>query len=311
MLSLPVLKFSPLRDEKVKLLNIKIFLVVASLAAFTALGLAPSAAPSYKVIQVQNGGTITGTVTLVGTIPPPPLFPVKLYPFSYYCKKIADENGNVHIEEFNVGPDGGLQDAVIEVEGVHSGKPFPEMKSEFIATDCMFHPADVSTKEMYRMDAHGHMRHIHPLVSVIRNDSPFTVINKDPIFHNGQVFEKENGHIMLNFPLPVSDKPRGGILHFERGMKLAEMVCGMHEFMQSWALLVDNPYFAKTKMGGKFIIDQLPPGTYKVFAWHPHMEPIVKEITVPPNGTVSLNFVMDASQVKRRTFETRAGVRSF
>jgi hypothetical protein len=265
----------------------------------------------YEQIEVKNGGSITGKVILTGKIPPPPIFPTYLYPFGTYCKKIADEAGNIYVEEFNVGPHRELQDAIVAVQGVKRGKDFHEIKAEFLATDCMFHPADVATHEMYEVDEQGQARHIHPLVNVIQNHQPITVVNKDPIPHNGQVFQKERGNIMINFPLPVEPKPRGGVLHFTPGKKIAQMVCGMHEFMQTWSLVVDNPYYAKTRKDGKFIINQLPPGTYRVLVWHPRLKPIVKKVTVPPNGSVPLDFELDAGQVKRRVYETLEGSRTF
>jgi len=169
----------------------------------------------------------------------------------------------------------------------------------------MFHPADVPDSELFRVNPEKHLRHAHPLVEVLENNRRLTVINKDPIIHNGQVFQSEKGNIILNFPLPVSDVPRGGILHFGHGKRISEMICGMHEFMQSWGFVVDNPYYAKTKSDGNFVIDQLPPGTYKVTAWHPHLKPIEREVTVAANGAVSVNFEFDATQVIRPHYETQ------
>ena len=46
------------------------------------------------------------------------------------------------------------------------------------------------------------------------------------------------------------------------------MICGMHEFMQTWGYRIQNPYFFKTKIDGNFKIDTIPPGDYVVKAWH-------------------------------------------
>ena len=275
------------------------------------LTMVPLSSLAYEEASVMSGGSIVGKATLTGEIPPPPVYPTYLFPFGSYCEKIADENGNITIEEFYVGPGRSLQDAIIAVQEVKKGKPFEEIKEEFVATDCMFHPANVPPEEMVEMDSMGQVRHVHPLVSVIRNHQRISVVNHDPIFHNVQVFQKERGNIMLNFPLPVSTKARGGVLHFDRGKKIAQMVCGMHEFMQTWSWVVDNPYYAKTKKDGKFSIDQLPPGTYKVLGWHPRLKPIIKEVTVPANGTVEIDFQFDVSRFKRRTYETIKGSRTF
>ena len=83
------------------------------------------------------------------------------------------------------------------------------------------------------------------------------------------------------------------------------MICGMHEFMQTWGYRVDNPYYAKTKKDGAFTIDQLPPGTYKVIAWHPSLRPIERTVTISENGVVSLDFEFDAREVKRPHYESQ------
>jgi hypothetical protein len=262
------------------------------------------AAFGYEEITVTNGGSITGKVTLKGPVPEPRYFPLVLFPFGPYCKKISDGQGNVLLSEFIAGPDGGLQDAIVVVQQVKKGKAFEKIKAEFVSEDCMFHPADVPDDEKFTVQD-GKLRHAHPTVGVITNHQPISVVNRDPIIHNGQVFQSERGNIILNFPLPVSTEPRGGVIHLDPGKRIIQMICGMHEFMQTWGYLVDNPYYAKTKKDGAFTIDRLPPGTYKVIAWHPHLKPIEKMVTVSENGAVNLHFEFDADEVKRPHYESQ------
>jgi hypothetical protein len=259
----------------------------------------------YDETKITNGGTITGKVTLNGPIPPPRVFPLVLYPFGPFCKKISDGQGHILLEEFIVGPEGGMQDAIVAVQRVKNGKPFPPIKSELFSVDCMFHPADVPDDEQFRVDEKGKLRHAHPLVGVLQNPQHISVVNRDPILHNGQVFQSEKGNIILNFPLPISDEPRGGMIQLEPGKRITQMICGMHEFMQTWGFVVDNPYYAKTRRDGTFVIDQLPPGTYKVVAWHPHLKMIEREITVSASEAVALNFEFDSSEVKRPHYESQ------
>jgi hypothetical protein len=283
------------------------FRLVALMAGVIFLGMAGlseiSAASNYEEITVNNGGSITGKVTLKGPIPEPRVFPVVQYPFGVFCKKISDGHGMIRLEEFIVSPEGGMQDTIVAVQQVRKGKPFPHVKAELVTVDCMFHPADVPVNEQFTVNEAGKLRHAHPLVEVMENHQPISVVNKDPIIHNGQVFQNEKGNIILNFPLPVSSEPRGGVLNFQRGKRIAQMICGMHEFMQSWGFVVDNPYYAKTKRDGGFTIDRLPPGTYNVVAWHPHLKPVEQEVTVPENGSVAINFEFDSSRVVRPEYE--------
>jgi len=260
-------------------------------------------ASDYEEVAVTDGGTITGKVTLKGPVPAPRVFPVVLYPFGEFCKKVSDGQGNIRLEEFNVSPDGGMQDTIVVVEQVQRGKPFAHVKNELVAVNCMFHPADVADSEQFIVTEDKKIRHAHPLVMVLENHRPISVVNKDPIVHNGQIFQSEKGNIILNFPLPVSNEPRGGLLNFEPGKKISQMICGMHEFMQSWGYVVDNPYYARTKRDGLFAIDQLPPGTYRVLAWHPHFKPIEQDVTVPVNGSVAINFEFDSANIQRPIYE--------
>ncbi|HET6370052.1 MAG TPA: carboxypeptidase-like regulatory domain-containing protein [Nitrospiria bacterium] len=258
----------------------------------------------YKSEKVIDGGSISGKVTLRGPIPPPRAFPIVLYAFGEFCKKISDGSGHVLLREFNVDSDGGFQDVIVAVQGVKKGKPFSYIKNEYIAVNCMFHPYDVPENEQFEMH-HGKLSHVHPLVTVMRNHRVISVVNRDPVLHNGQIYQPERGNRVLNFSIPISQDVRGGYVHMQKGMHIAQMICGMHEYMQAWAWMVDNPYYAKTRKGGNFTIDDLPPGTYKVIAWHPHMDPIEKVVTVPRNGSVSLDFEFDAREVIRPVYETQ------
>jgi hypothetical protein len=257
------------------------------------------------VERVAHGGTITGRVVLDGPVPEPRVMPIIIYHFASYCRRISDGEGRVVLREFHVDPSGGLQDAVVALQDVATGKRFRYRENSFIATNCMFHPADVPEEEQFT--GHGHdLTHIHPLVSVMRDQWPITMTNEDPIVHGAQIYQPEIGVRLLSFPLPpIAHRAFGGSFEVRHGRKIVQVICPMHEYMQTWAWVVDNPYYAKTREGGGYAIDEIPPGTYKITAWHPHMKPIERFVTVPPDGVVSLDFVFDAHQVIRPIYETQ------
>jgi hypothetical protein len=286
------------------------FILISGTVLLGLVGLLGVSAPeTYQEISVEDGGTITGKVTMKGNIPVPRVFPLILYPFGPFCKKISDGQGNVRLMEFSVDSAGGLKDAIVAVEQVKKGKPFVPIKNDFVTVDCMFHPADVPDSEQFSIKSDGKLHHEHPLVLAVQNNEPVSIVNKDPVIHNAQFFQSEKGNIVLNFPLPVSTSPRGGKLRLDPGKRITQLICGMHEFMQSWGFVVDNPYYAKTKKGGQFTIDKLPPGTYKVSAWHPHLRVLEKEVTVPANGSVALNFEFDSTEVQRPIYESQRDFR--
>jgi hypothetical protein len=244
-----------------------------------------SVALGYEEAAVTDGGTIAGKVTLKGDVPEPRVFPLALYPFGPYCNKnklISDGKGNVRISEFNVSADGGMKDVVVAVEEVKQGKPFKPIVANLVARDCEF----------------------LPFVSIVQHSGTFIMKNEDPIIHNAQLYQSEKGNLLLTVPNPPNSTGTFPI-HFEKHRKIYQMICGMHEFMQTWGYAVDNPYYALTDGEGKFTIDQLPPGKYEVVAWRPHFKPIEREITVSPNKAVTLDFEFDAAAVKRPHYETQ------
>ena len=75
--------------------------------------------------------------------------------------------------------------------------------------------------------------------------------------------------------------------------------------MQTWGFAAENPYYALTKKDGEFEINGIPPGTYKVRAWHPLLDFIEKTVTIPPKGEVELEFEYDSSEFERSIYETQ------
>ncbi|MDP7304782.1 MAG: carboxypeptidase-like regulatory domain-containing protein, partial [Pirellulaceae bacterium] len=75
--------------------------------------------------------------------------------------------------------------------------------------------------------------------------------------------------------------------------------CDQHPHMQNWFRLVDNPYYAFSTADGTFTIDKVPPGTYKLIAWHPILGEHEQKVTVAANGTVDVNF--EFSSKRRRS----------
>lgn len=260
---------------------------------------------AYEDIEVTNGGSISGKIILEGRRPDARVFALVNYPFGSFCKKISDGKGYVRLRDFVVQKDKGLWEAVVAIKNINKGKAYRPTVADYIATDCMFHPADVADSEMFTVDEEGQMHHEHPNVAILHNHQRMNMFNRDPVIHNIQVFQNEKGNIILNTPLPVSDKTRGGVLNYKKGKRISQMICGMHEFMQSWGFVVDNPYFAITAKDGTYKIGGIPPGTYTVSLWHPHFKVFEETVTVVANKTSKLDFAFDGSSVKNPTYESQ------
>ncbi|QPJ63492.1 MAG: carboxypeptidase regulatory-like domain-containing protein [Candidatus Nitronauta litoralis] len=243
---------------------------------------------AYQEIEVKNGGTIQGKAFLTGKNPPPRIFHLVLYPNLDMCAEVeqdeetkTDDELNRVMYDFLEDSDRGLRDVVVTLEKVEAGKPFNDKPIMIRSENCKFYPT----------------------VNIIRQGAVFHVDNVDAVMHNSQVYQAERGKIILNIPIPAEQVSDGHVT-FEKNYKLMQMICGMHEFMQTWGYRVENPYYFKTGVDGSFKIDNIPPGKYKVNAWHFLMKLESQMVTVPENGTVDIKFEFDGGQIERSLYET-------
>jgi plastocyanin len=106
-------------------------------------------------------------------------------------------------------------------------------------------------------------REFVPLVSVIQTGTAVSFPNKDDVEHAVYSFSPpKRFEIKLYSGVParpvVFDKPG-----------LVTLGCNIHDSMVAFVLIVDTPYFARTDKAGRVNLDNLPPGGYRVVAWHP------------------------------------------
>ena len=67
-----------------------------------ALLLAPFSVSAYEVMEISNGGTIQGIVTLSGEIPDPKAYNLVTFPDPEYCGRISNGNGWRLLRDFFV-----------------------------------------------------------------------------------------------------------------------------------------------------------------------------------------------------------------
>ncbi|GAX62431.1 hypothetical protein SCALIN_C31_0066 [Candidatus Scalindua japonica] len=68
------------------------------------------------------------------------------------------------------------------------------------------------------------------------------------------------------------------------------LLCNVHAEMSAFVLVLNNPYFSVTEKDGVFKIDNVPPGTYKVSAWHEKLRTITKDVTVEAGKAANIDF---------------------
>lgn len=68
------------------------------------------------------------------------------------------------------------------------------------------------------------------------------------------------------------------------------LLCNVHAEMSAFVLVLNNPYFSVTEKDGVFKIENVPPGTYKVSAWHEKLRTVTKDVTVEAGKTANADF---------------------
>ena len=68
------------------------------------------------------------------------------------------------------------------------------------------------------------------------------------------------------------------------------ILCNIHTEMSAFVVVLDNPYFSVTGKDGVFTIENVPPGTYKLNAWHESLKTVSKEVTVEAGKTAGVDF---------------------
>ena len=56
--------------------------------------------------------------------------------------------------------------------------------------------------------------------------------------------------------------------------------------------MFSHPFFAVTDVDGRYHIDNVPPGTYAVIAWHEGLSSDPRPVTVPDAGVAELEFTL-------------------
>jgi plastocyanin len=111
--------------------------------------------------------------------------------------------------------------------------------------------------------------------------------NYDTIYHN--VFSMSDAK---SFDLDLyKGNPPDKRVTFDKPGRV-DVFCSIHKDMNCIVLVLENPYFASTDENGNYKIQNVPPGKYKLKAWHERLPADECEIVVPADGEVKADFVM-------------------
>lgn len=236
-----------------------VFALVAAIATLSVPVVASAA--TYQVTTVTNGGVITGKVAFSGSDPAPDAFPIS---------KDNDVcgTGNREIDFVNVS-NGTLTGVVVYLDKVDSGKDFSVGDGELDQKGCEF----------------------RPFFQVMRNGKNLKAMNSDPVGHNIHTYEQigRAKRTVLN----VSQTKQGSVINktinLRRGVGM-KVECDKHDFMHGFVFVAKNPYYAVVGKDGTFKIDDVPPGTYMIKAWHGVLGEKKASVTVEGGKTAKVDF---------------------
>jgi len=220
---------------------------------------APAEAGGYAAGPVADGGAVTGSVKFAGTPPPPEKIEVSKDPAVCGKEKV--------LETVQVGAGGGLKDVVIWIDGITKGKDWGPVGD-----------GTIDQKEC----------HYTPYVQIIRAGGNLDVVNSDQILHNIHAYYKDT-ETLFNLAQPMAGMKtpkkleKAGPVH---------MRCDVHSWMSAWVFVASSPYYAVSAADGSFNLDGVPPGSYKIHAWHSKLGEKTADVTVSAGGKATADFTM-------------------
>jgi plastocyanin len=108
--------------------------------------------------------------------------------------------------------------------------------------------------------------------------------NSDRIYHNVFSLSKTRSFDLGRYAVGRSKSVR-----FDRP-GIVRVFCEIHSHMSAFILVFSHPFFTMTDTEGRYRLDNVPPGTYTVVAWHEGDFSDPTSVTVPSGATAELDI---------------------
>lgn len=214
---------------------------------------------AYHTVALEAIGSVRGTVEISGT--PPRDTMVRPISDHVVC-------GQSFLDSTLDGDGARLAGAVVWLTGVRAGKPMP-LARLFLLT----HERCLLSPRIQGALAGGTLN--------LRSD--------DPLAHRARFLRDQNTK-----PLKlVSLTGDGQVVPVEDVLTqpgFVEVRCDLHPWTRAWIAVFDHPYFMVTERTGAFSLDSVPPGRYRIVAWHERFGTTMDSVTVTANGRAELTL---------------------
>lgn len=132
-----------------------------------------------------------------------------------------------------------------------------------------------------------------PRVQVAQPLATLEVRNSDPILHSAHAY-LQDGRTAFHVALPHfrdrtrTQLPQAGLLRIE---------CDVgHTWMRAYILISSSPFSAVTGREGTFEIRDIPPGRYRLLAWHEAFGKIEREVSLVQGEQLTLTLDFGATR---------------
>lgn len=214
-------------------------------------------AQPYRAVQVVGGARITGTIDFEGVIPRDSTISLP-----------ADQGGcGQTITTRSVDSNGTkINGAVVWLTDVRSGKALPiQRRFELVNEDCQ----------------------LSPQLQAVFTSGTLNVASEDIAMHHDRIINVETGE--TEGIAPFNDN--GEVVPFDRLLDKPaqlEVICDLHPWSKAHIVVLDHPYFAMSQKSGTFSIEDIPPGTYRVKAWHPALGVAEQTVAIAASQAASI-----------------------
>jgi len=184
-----------------------------------------------------------------------------------------------------VGQNGeGIAQAVVFVQTLPAGVPVP-----------------AGTKPAVMDQIH---REFVPVLLPIAVGTDVRFPNHDQIHHHVYSFSRTR-----SFELPLYKGEEALPVRFDKP-GVVKVGCNIHDWMSGIILVLPTPYFATTDETGRFVLRDLPPGTYPLACWHELSQVKVEETAqqVQAGGNAAeVTFTLSLTTPRSRPASRRGG----
>lgn len=143
-------------------------------------------------------------------------------------------------------------------------------------------------------------RQFSPRVRVVTEGSKIQFPNQDPFSHN--VFSKANG----GFDTGVYGRGKTKD-HTFKVPGVYPIYCNVHPRMTAFVIALATPYYTQAGNDGRFSLESVPEGQYKLNAWHDRTTLVTKDIVVGAAGLANLRIELDARTYKYVQHKNKLG----